>query len=197
MSRSKCIVCTGGIGSGKSYVARIFSGLGIPVYIADERAKELYMRDSLLLKELVNLLGNDILEEGRLNKEVMASKIFPNPALLNKVNDIVHPRVLNDFKLWQKKEEERGAGVVVFESAIFIESPVFHHIADKILVVSAPVSERIRRVIKRDKMSEQQVRERIARQLTDEQLFQRADFIIFADGKRAVLPQVLSLLNEV
>ncbi len=171
--------------------------MGIPVYIADERAKELYMRDSLLLKELVNLLGNDILEEGRLNKEVMASKIFPNPALLNKVNDIVHPRVLNDFKLWQKKEEERGAGVVVFESAIFIESPVFHHIADKILVVSAPVSERIRRVIKRDKMSEQQVRERIARQLTDEQLFQRADFIIFADGKRAVLPQVLSLLNEV
>lgn len=197
MSRSKCIVCTGGIGSGKSYVARIFSGLGIPVYIADERAKELYMRDSLLLKELVNLLGNDILEEGRLNKEVMASKIFPNPALLNKVNDIVHPRVLNDFKLWQKKEEERGAGVVVFESAIFIESPVFHHIADKILVVSAPVNERIIRVIKRDKMSEQQVRERIARQLTDEQLFQRADFIIFADGKRAVLPQVLSLLNEV
>lgn len=113
-----CLVCTGGIGSGKSYAIKVFKALGVPSYIADQRAKELYETDSVLLDELVSLLGKGIIREGHLDKREMALRIFPNPNLLKKVNEIVHPRVLSDFLIWRESQKSIGEEVVVFESAI-------------------------------------------------------------------------------
>ncbi len=192
-----CLVCTGGIGSGKSYTVKIFNSLGVPAYVADDRAKELYECDKVLLDSLVQLLGDEIVCDGKIIKEVMAAKIFPNPNLLSKVNDIVHPRVLADFKKWKLEQELKGFKVVLFESAIFFEAPIFHSIADKIIVVTAPQNVKIDRVVKRDNVSEQSVKERMARQISDEERVNRADFIIFANDKKALLPQVLQILNGV
>jgi len=191
-----CLVCTGGIGSGKSYALRVISRLGIPTYIADNRAKELYYTDKELLLELKNLLGDEIAPVGILRRDIMAAKIFPNPELLQKVNEIVHPRVLADFEAWREARRVDGADIVVFESAVFFESPVFHHIADKVMVVTAPEEVRIKRVIKRDGVSRELVKERMERQCLDSERLKRADFIVYTDGKRAVLPQILQVLNQ-
>ena len=192
-----CLVCTGGIGSGKSYAIKVFKALGIPSYIADLRAKELYDTDSTLLGELVSLLGEDIIRDGHLDKRAMAQRIFPDPNILKKVNEIVHPRVLSDFIIWRDKQKILGKEIVIFESAIFFETPIFHGIEDKIIVVTAPEDVRIMRVMKRDGITEDEVRERMSRQCSDEERAKGADFFIYTDGKRAVLPQIVEVLNNV
>ncbi|MDO9681042.1 MAG: dephospho-CoA kinase [Bacteroidales bacterium] len=192
-----CLVCTGGIGSGKSYAIKVFKALGVPSYIADQRAKELYETDSVLLEELVSLLGKGIIREGRLDKREMALRIFPNPNLLKKVNEIVHPRVLSDFLIWRESQKSIGEEVVVFESAIFFETPIFHGIEDKVIVVTAPEDVRINRVMKRDGITEDEVRERMSRQCSDEERLKEADFVIYTDGKKAVLPQISKILKSV
>ncbi|MFA6334079.1 MAG: dephospho-CoA kinase [Bacteroidales bacterium] len=192
-----CFACTGGIGTGKSYVVRIFSALGIPAYIADDRAKELYNIDKELLGKLVDTLGNEIVVDGKLQRSVMAGKIFSNKKLLLKINNIVHPRLLEDFYEWREEQEKKGVKMIIYESAIFLETPIFHPIADKVIVVTAPEYVRIKRVIKRDNIDEHLVKQRINRQWIDEKRFKMADFIIFADGKRAVLPQILHIIDEV
>ncbi len=192
-----CFACTGGIGTGKSYVVKIFSALGIPAYIADDRAKELYKIDRNLLDRLVELLGDNIVVDGVLQKSVMAGIIFSNKELLMKVNQIVHPRLLEDFYEWRDEQEKRGVDMIVYESAIFLETPTFRSIADKVIVVTAPVDVRIRRVIKRDNLEEKLVKQRINKQWSDEKRLEMADFVIFADGKRAVLPQILRIIDEV
>lgn len=191
-----CFAVTGGIGSGKSYLIRLMSSLGLPAYIADFRAKELYRTNVQLVKNLATLLGDEILSEDGIRKDVMASKIFSNPQLLEKVNSIVHPEVLRDFFKWRDSMVIEGHPAVIYESAIFLESPRFRSIADKVIVVVAPEEERIKRVMKRDSISEEHVRERMSRQWSDEKRVKMADFVIFADGKRAIMPQVIEILNQ-
>lgn len=191
-----CFAVTGGIGSGKSYLIRLMSSLGLPAYIADFRAKELYRTNIQLVKNLATLLGDEILSEDGIRKDVMASKIFSNPQLLEKVNSIVHPEVLRDFFKWRDSMVIEGHPAVIYESAIFLESPRFRSIADKVIVVVAPEEERIKRVMKRDSISEEHVRERMSRQWSDEKRVKMADFVIFADGKRAIMPQVMEILNQ-
>ena len=190
-----CLACTGGIGSGKSYVVKIFAALGFPVYIADERTKILYNEDRDLLNSLVELLGPEIIIEGMLQKRVMAQKIFSDEVLLSKVNEVVHPFVLKDFQKWSIQKEKEGHELVIIESAIYLESKVFNGVANKVLVVEAPEHIRIERVKKRDSATEEMVRTRINRQMSVAQMRSMADYTIFADGKRAVLPQVLKLLE--
>lgn len=190
-----CFACTGGIGSGKSYSVRIFTALGIPAYVADIRAKQLYDIDKTLIWRLCELLGNEIYVDGVLQRQVMASKIFSDKKMLKKVNAIVHPRLLEDFYQWREERIKEGKEMIIYESAIFLETPIFHHIADKIIVVTAPEEVRIKRVMKRDNLQEYQVRQRISKQWSDEKRLSMADFIIFADGKRAVLPQILNIIE--
>ncbi len=191
-----CLVCTGGIGSGKSYAVRIFSKLGIPAYIADTRAKELYLNDKNLINELVALLGDEIVNDGVLRRDIMAARIFNDTQLLKEVNAIVHPRVLADFERWREEREREGVQIVIFESAIFFEAPVFHHIADKVVVVTAPLEIRVKRVMKRDSLTQELVYHRINSQIDDSERFSGADYIIYTDGKRAVLPQILDILKD-
>jgi dephospho-CoA kinase len=189
------LVCTGGIGSGKSYISKIFSVLGVPVYDADSRAKSLYETDKLLLNSLVDLLGEQIIDNGELDKKRLASLIFGNDSLLDKVNSIVHPRVLEDFKNW-KLEKSLMSDLLLMESALYFSAPIFRHEVDKVVLVYAPEDLRIKRVTQRDECSENSVRMRIERQCRYEDVRERADFIIFADGKHAVLPQVIDVLKR-
>lgn len=192
-----CLACTGGIGSGKSYVLRIFSALGVPVYFSDDRTKELYNQNQRLIKELSNLLGEDILFNGVLNKAAMAAKIFADKSLLSQVNSIVHPIVLEDFIEWKKEQSSKGMNFVIIESAIILEIPFFLDETDGVLVVTAPEDVRIERVTKRDGLSPEAVKTRMDKQMSDKERIDKADFIIFADGQRAVLPQVLEVYNRV
>lgn len=192
-----CLACTGGIGSGKSYVLRIFSALGVPVYFSDDRTKELYNQNRRLIKELSNLLGEDILVNGVLNKAAMAAKIFADKSLLSQVNSIVHPIVLEDFIEWKKEQSSKGMNFVIIESAIILEIPFFLDETDGVLVVTAPEDVRIERVTKRDGLSPEAVKTRMDKQMSDKERIDKADFVIFADGQRAVLPQVLEVYNRV
>jgi dephospho-CoA kinase len=194
--------CTGGIGSGKSFVSRIFAKLGYPVYFSDERAKLLYDTDGLLLEQLVELLGEDVLENGKINRAAMAGKIFGNGELLRKVESLVHPAVLRDFEKW-KGEVCREAALqgntpsfVIFESAILLESPLVRGCADKVLHIKAPYELRIERVMERDRATREQIEARIARQWSDAQRDVLSDFVIFADSKRALLPQISEVIDK-
>ena len=200
---TKTLGCTGGIGSGKSYVSRIFESLGYPAYYSDDRAKMLYDTDPLLLSQMTELLGEDILDEtGRLNRKVVASRIFGNVELLRKVEALVHPAVLRDFFRWKEEicnklsGEGKCVDFVLFESAILLESDIVKGCADKILSVVAPYELRVVRVMRRDGVSREQVQERIARQWSDAQRAALSDFIIFADSKRALLPQIAQVIEK-
>ena len=193
--------CTGGIGSGKSYVSRILARLGYPVYFSDERAKMLYDTDPLLLGQITALLGEEVLEGGKINRRAMAGKIFGNETLLREVEGLVHPAVLRDFRNWKEAvcRELASAGrkpaFVIFESAILLESNLVKGCADKVLHVKAPYELRIERVMRRDGATRGQVEERIARQWSDSQRDSMADFVIFADSKRALLPQIENVVR--
>ncbi|MBE6224205.1 MAG: dephospho-CoA kinase [Bacteroidales bacterium] len=203
MKKVKTLGCTGGIGSGKTYVSRIFESLGYPAYYSDDRAKLLYDTDPLLLSQMTELLGEDILDEtGRLNRKVVASRIFGNVELLRKVEALVHPAVLRDFSKWKEEVcselsgEGKSVDFVIFESAILLESTIVKGCADKILSVEAPYELRVERVMRRDGVSREQVQERIARQWSDAQRAALSDFIIFADSKRALLPQIAQVIEK-
>lgn len=191
------LACTGGIGSGKSFVARIFSALGFPVYYADEKTKKLYDIDKNLLEKLRVLLGDDIVKDGVLQKREMAIKIFSNDSLLEEVNKIVHPEVLKDYESWLIKRESEGYELALIESAIILSSEFFKDKVDAILVVDAPESVRIKRVMKRDGIDQQAVMNRIKRQMDCKTMLEYADMVIVADGERAVLPQVLGVLEKI
>lgn len=203
MERTLTLGCTGGIGSGKSYVSRIFARLGYPVYFSDDRAKMLYDTDPQLLGQIVGLLGEEVLEGGRLNRRAMAVKIFGNEELLRRVEGFVHPAVLRDFLRWKEQvcgeleAKGRRPSFVIFESAIILESELVRGCADKVLHVKAPYELRIERVMKRDNASREEVEARIARQWSDGQRDSMADFVIFADSKGALLPQIARLIGAI
>ena len=191
----KVLGCTGGIGSGKSYVANIFNKMGIPVYDSDNRAKGLYDTDAILREAMVELLGNDIIENGILQRNIIAQKIFTNKSLLLEVEKIVHPAVLRDFCMWKSSFDKESVPFVIMESAILLEKPLVRSCADKVLTVTAPLELRIERVMARDNMKRERVLERMAAQWSDEKRSSMADFIIFADGKRALLPQIMDVYD--
>ena len=194
--------CTGGIGSGKSYVSRIFEKLGYPVYFSDDRAKMLYDTDPLLLQQLVELLGEDIICGGKLNRQAMAGKIFGDVSLLRRVEALVHPAVLRDFENWKQQvcsqmaKEGKSPNFVIFESAILLESPLVKGCADKVLHIKAPYELRVERTMKRDNATREQVEARISKQWSDGQRDALSDFIIFADSRRALLPQMARVIAD-
>lgn len=199
MKRLNVLACTGGIGSGKSYVAAMLAAMGFPVFDSDRRAKLLYDASPDLLQKLAGVLGPQILKEGVLQREVMAAKIFSDRDLLLQVEQIVHPAVLEDFEKWCGEvtvaSGSTAPAFVVFESAIILEKPLVRGVADKVLVVSAPLELRLNRVMARDGHSRERVLERISLQWGDPEREALADFIIFANDKKALLPQLLPVVD--
>lgn len=183
---------TGGIGSGKTSIARMFEDLGIPIYIADTEAKELMHSSSVIKNELTALLGEDIYKNGELDRPYMASLIFNNKTLLEQVNQIVHPRVAEHFTAWKNAQ---NAAYCIKENAILFENDGYKDCDYTILVVS-DLEVRIQRVMERDGVSREKVLERIKNQWPDEDKIALADFIIINQNLKEVRKEVKKLHNH-
>jgi dephospho-CoA kinase len=184
------IALTGGIGCGKSVVARVFSCLRIPVYDSDSRAKKLMNTDENIKNSLIRLVGNEIYKNGCLQKEVMAKAIFSDADLLTKVNSIVHPAVWNDYVAWSEKQH---APFTIMETALLYETDLYKNFKKSIAVV-ANDEIRIQRVMRRDSCSYESVMARIKNQPSVEKAVQNADFII-ENNDTFVIPQVMEVYN--
>jgi dephospho-CoA kinase len=186
---------TGGIGSGKSLVCQIFNKLGISVYDADSRAKSVMTTDGILVSQIKKEFGVlSYNNQGELNRGYLAEAVFNNPARLQVLNQLVHPRVRVDYENWLTHHTDED--YVLKEAALLYESESYSML-DKILVVFAPEDLRIARVLKRDlNRNEQQVREIIRNQMDDEEKRRRADFVIMNNESELVIPQVLSLHQQ-
>ncbi len=173
----KIVGLTGGIGSGKTSVCKAFEKLHIPVFYADDEAKKLYT-DANILQELSKIVGQNIIDEdGTLNKPLFSSIIFGNKAILEQVNAYVHPKVKDQFYVWY---EQHNAPFCIREAAILIESGSYKD-CDKIILVTAPLEERIKRVVKRDNTTYEAVKKRIENQLSEEEKKKFADYILEND----------------
>ena len=170
----KVVALTGGIGSGKSTVAKMFRSWDVPVYDSDKEAKLLLNRSKKLRKELISLLGEKAYKDKKLNRTYIADKIFKDKKLLFKMNNIVHPAVRKHFLKWAKKQE---ANYIIQEAAIIFENGNQHHY-DAIILVTAPQELRIQRVVNRDDVSEKEVLARIKNQWSDKEKIPLSDFVI-------------------
>lgn len=184
---------TGGIGSGKSSVAKMLSRMGIPVYYSDDRTKALYDELAPLRSALVALLGPTVCVGDRIDRREMARIVFADASLLARVEETVYPYLLADFRTWVQAQ---SAPFVVFESALLLEKPMFRQVCDRVLTVSSPVEVRMERVMQRDGVQPEQVLARMQHQWTDAQREALADEVLVSDNHRAVLPQVVAVYRN-
>ena len=184
---------TGGIGSGKSLVCKVFNCFGVPVYNADERAKLLYDIDTYLQSQIIELFGVDLYSEGKLNRKLLASIIFNDAKALVAVNALVHPAVEQDFKQWANKQN--NTPYVIQEAAILFESGV-HKIMDKTITISSPQSLRIKRASLRDNVLPEEIKRRMDKQMTDEEREHLANYIIISNDIDPMLPQIIDIHRQ-
>lgn len=193
---TKIIGLTGGIGSGKSTIAKLFESKGIPVYIADKEAKKL-MNSKAIVKQISNVFGNEIIYQDKIDRPKLANIVFNQPDKLALLNSIVHPAVQKHFKKWLIKHNDFP--FVIKEVAILFETGG-DAACDKIITIVAPKELRIKRVMLRDQVSEDAVLSRMNNQWTDEQKAAKSDFVIenvdFEHTKMEV-ENILKVLNNV
>jgi len=181
---------TGGIGSGKSTVCKVFSVLGIPVFESDKIAKELMNTDAEIHRQLVDLFGAAVyLPDHTINRKYLAGIVFNDPSLLARLNTIVHPVVRKTFFDWCEKQQ---TPYIIHEAAILFESG-FYKMMDKTITVVTSERERIQRVMKRDGITPEMVNERIKNQWNDQQRKELADFVIGNNDDELVIPQVIEI----
>lgn len=180
---------TGGIGSGKTTVARIFEVLGIPVYYADDAAKRIMNEDEILKKEIIRNFGDNAYVDGKLNRGFLASIVFHDKKKLAILNSLVHPATIRNSNLWMKCQTTPYA---IREAALIFESGVQGQL-DYVIGVSAPLEIRIERAMRRDNLTRQQVLDRMDRQINETIKMRLCDFVIVNDTKKPVIPQVLKL----
>ena len=190
---SKIIGLTGGIGSGKSTVARMFESLGVPVYISDDEAKILMETSKSIRQSLVLLFGEHAYVKGVLNRVFIASKVFNDSNLLSKLNKIVHPEVRVHFEKWLKKQK---SPYVIKEVAIIFETNSQSNF-DFIISVVAPIEERVQRVMKGRLKTEQEVRSIIKNQLTDTDKIKLSDFVIHNNSISETKTYVANLHKQI
>jgi dephospho-CoA kinase len=188
---------TGGIGSGKTTVAKLFHESGVPIYVSDIEAKKLMVTNAKLITEIKALLGNEAYNGNELNRAYISEKVFKNKNLLNQLNALVHPAVANDFIKWKA---EQNSPYVIKESAILFESGSYKN-CDLIITVTAPLEVRVGRVVLRDKVTRKQVLHRVMNQSTDEDKIDRSNFIInniTFDGAEEQVAKIHSqILNKI
>jgi dephospho-CoA kinase len=188
---------TGGIGSGKSTVCAVFALLGVPVLYADDIAKEVSVTDVAIRKKIIALFGESAFQsDGSLNRPFIASKIFTNKSMQQKMESIIHPRVEKEIDRQTKELAHRGEPIVLVEAALMYESDL-HKKLDAVLVVHADESERINRVRKRDVVSEEDVRNRMTAQLDVTKKLEKADYIVYNNGMVEELESKVRFLYSV
>lgn len=183
---------TGGIGSGKSSVCRVFNNLGIPVFDADYEARKITENDPFVISRLSELAEMDLYTSGSLDRRLLASLIFNDRNLLAEVNLLIHPMIFDSFRLWVARQQ---APYVIMEAAILFESGA-ESLVDKTVSVTAPEEERIERVVSRNNLTVAEVRERIRNQLPQEELIKRSDYIIKNSEQDMIIPAVLEIHHK-
>ncbi|MDX9904178.1 MAG: dephospho-CoA kinase [Bacteroidales bacterium] len=189
---AKRLGVTGGIGSGKTTVCRIFRVLGVPLFVADVVAREMMENDPSLRKEINVIAGRDLYLTGSLDRRELARIIFNSPELLQRVNAAVHPAVLKLFDQWAESSE---APYVIMESAILFEARA-DALVDRVLTLSVPVEERIARVMGRNDLSREQVIERIKNQLEDAEREEQSYYVINNSDNEMIIPEILKIHND-
>ena len=196
MDRSQITIgITGGIGSGKSYVSAIIrEKFGIPVYDCDKEAKRLTATDAEIRRKLIQLVGPETFNGEELVRQHLADFLFGSEENARKVNAIIHPAVLRDFKQWARKQQQP---IVAMESAILFESG-FNKSVDRVLFVDAPEEVRLRRAMQRDSATEQQISARMKMQ-QPELHRQQADYVVHnsSDDDTRLLVQLTEIINQI
>ena len=181
---------TGGIGSGKTTVCSIFERLGVPVYYADSRAKELVNTNSELQNKITNAFGQNSFIEGAYNRAFIASIVFSDKEKLELLNSIIHPFVLNDWEVFC--HEHAHCSYVIKEAAIMLETDSKNSI-DHIVLVHSPLETRIQRIQKRDKVSEAEIKARIESQMSEDDKMKLSDSVIYNDQEHSLIEQIMAL----
>ncbi|MBT8232739.1 MAG: dephospho-CoA kinase [Bacteroidia bacterium] len=185
---------TGGMGSGKSFIANIFETFDIPIYYADARAKDLMYRHKPLKQAIKSLLGTKAYHRnGRINRPFIANAIFRDKKLLKGINALVHPAVKSDFEHWA---EQQTSNYVIEESAILFEINGQSNF-DAVILVIADLETKIQRIICRDGLSRGEIKSRMKNQFEDSVKIPLADFIIENSGNKSILQQVLKIHKEI
>jgi len=185
---------TGGIGSGKTTVCKVFELLGVPVFYADDVAKSIMHTDPILKSGILEIFGESSFSKmGELNRNYISSIVFNDNLELEKLNSLVHPAVFRAFDAWVLNHEE--APYVIKEAALLYESDAYKMCNQSILVLS-PIESRIRRVKARDGISTEDIQLRMKRQFTDEQKRTFADHILINDEKQLLIPQIILLHQQ-
>lgn len=188
----KKIGLTGGIGSGKSVIARLLEVIGFPVYDSDFHAKQLMQTNSSLRESLVNEFGALVYTDGRLNRQYLSSFVFNEPDRLSMLNQLVHPVVKMDFLAWA---ESQSSSLVFLESAILFESGFFM-LMDNTIMVTAPLALRIDRVMQRDGATKETILRRMENQWAEEKKIALADYMIVNDDQHSLLEQTHQIITE-
>lgn len=196
---------TGGIGSGKTTVCKLFEQLGVPVYYADDRAKYLMQHEHYLIDLIKQNFGNEVYDGGGiLNRKLLAEKVFNNPERLAVLNSLVHPAVFRDTERFVEEQQVKNLPYAIKEAALLIETGSYKNL-DKLIVVTAPMDVRLQRVSERDSGAIEEILARIRSQLPEEEKVKLADYIITNDKdiehlKQQVLnihEQLLELRNKI
>nr|WP_311136875.1 dephospho-CoA kinase [Hymenobacter sublimis] len=188
---------TGGIGSGKSVVCRLFQVLGAPVYDSDARAKWVMAHHPQLREELTAAFGSETFDtQGQLNRTYLARVAFPDPTQLARLNALVHPHVGRDFEAWATAQQAAGYPYLLKEAALLYESGAYQQL-DRIITVFAPLEIRQARVLHRDPhRTPDDILTIIGKQLSEEEKIRRANYVIHNDDHHLLIPQVLQLDKE-
>jgi dephospho-CoA kinase len=189
----KIIGVTGGIGSGKSIVCKVFQTMGFPVFFSDQVAKDL-MHSNLELKEQIcTLFGNEAYQDGVLNRPFLAKQIFSDETLKSKLNSIVHPAVYNAFQTFC---QQQMAPLIFNESALLFETGSYKRF-DYTILVTAPLEVKIKRIMQRDSASELEILARVKSQLEDDEKRKFASFELVNDENKLVLDQIYTILKSI
>lgn len=183
---------TGGIGSGKTTISKIFTAMGVSVFNSDNVAKKIINTDKEVVAAISQKFGA-VYSNNVLDTKKMAAIVFNDKTALEQLNNIVHPKVAQHFNNWVK--EHSSEPILIKEAAILIESGAYQQM-DKIILVTAPESLRTNRVMKRDKVSEEKVKERLSKQLSDAEKTTYADYLVDNGSNELVMPQVLKIIEQ-
>ena len=184
---------TGGIGSGKSYVCQILEKMGYAIFYSDLEAKKLMIQNKELIQKIKNIIGGHAYLDNELNKPIIRNFLFQNEVNKEKLNDLIHPFVYQEFEKWAISIQKE---IVFNESALLFETESYKRF-DKTILVTAPEEIRIQRLIRRDYLNVEEIKKRFNAQLKDSIKIKKADFIIENDDKKLIIPQINKILEQI
>jgi len=184
---------TGGIGSGKSIVCKVFMHLGVPVFHSDKYAREIINNNEEVKDSILKTFGRSIFNKNIINRTALANIVFSDPKSLKALNTLIHPVVSKEFENWLQDKQKYK--YILKEAAILIESGSYKSL-NKVICITCPEEERIRRVVKRDNISRENVVKRINMQMSDKEKSKLSDFIINNDGGTTILPQIINIHKQ-